>query len=664
MYNMYKRKGSLQKAVFFPFFYLFVFVIPLHTQSALHTETLPADKTRGQEAVTGLYKTIEKAKNLHLAEDPYWHTLLHYKKSVSGVCSLIDDPRFFLAKNGKRNPEAELIATLTLFYTPSENIESYIKNPDSVSIPDALRFPARYAWLKEKLDFNPNELPYDADTGYEELKKKVNPSGFYLIFPAGYMKNPASLFGHSFLLIESEKKSRLLAYSVNYGADAQKTIAPLYALFGLTGVYRGYYSFLPYYEKIKEYGDIDMRDMWEYRINLTDDEKDKMLRHIYEMQGIYSRYYFITENCAYNLLFLIEAARPESRITDKMSKIAEPIGAIKLVHDLGLTDSSDYRPSLYRKIQTRKNSLSYSHNLHITQMCRGKKPIDPSFFIHESTEKQALIWDQTADYLKFLLNSGKITPEDYRKRIITVLSARKELGRIEQNVEPPILPPPDKTHGSTRLFYSAGKDIFGFYTLFGWRLTSHDLMDSDTGYTKNSQLTFVRCEIKLRPFAEEPLAIHRLDLFDIISLPVSDVYFFNPCFTAVTGIEANTDKNGIEKPAWRIKFMYGLSALPAAWIQPYIVCGFDSYFSPAYKYKTDLLLGAEAGFITTAGIWKNRIKASVMQSPLDTSHLRYSVSAEEYLSFSQNSAISAVYTFKGDYGTYAHEYGFSFYVYF
>jgi len=55
---------------------------------------------------------------MKLHEDPYWHILLHYKPGVSGYESLVDDPRYFLAPDGKTNPETELDATIRAFFEP------------------------------------------------------------------------------------------------------------------------------------------------------------------------------------------------------------------------------------------------------------------------------------------------------------------------------------------------------------------------------------------------------------------------------------------------------------------------------------------------------------------------------------------------------------------
>ena len=63
---------------------------------------------------------LDKAVSLKLYNDPYWHTLLHYKKGHTGYKSLIDDPGFFLSKQGKYDPEDELKETLKSFFTLPE----------------------------------------------------------------------------------------------------------------------------------------------------------------------------------------------------------------------------------------------------------------------------------------------------------------------------------------------------------------------------------------------------------------------------------------------------------------------------------------------------------------------------------------------------------------
>ena len=59
-------------------------------------------------------KTTSTEKDIAFSDE--WLALVHYRPAwPSGVKSTIDSPSFFLAKDGKTNPEAELRATLALF---------------------------------------------------------------------------------------------------------------------------------------------------------------------------------------------------------------------------------------------------------------------------------------------------------------------------------------------------------------------------------------------------------------------------------------------------------------------------------------------------------------------------------------------------------------------
>ena len=60
---------------------------------------------------------IEKANQLNLSEDQQWLNMLYYQKKLfGGYESIFDSPNFFLAKNGKINPKAELEATILSFF--------------------------------------------------------------------------------------------------------------------------------------------------------------------------------------------------------------------------------------------------------------------------------------------------------------------------------------------------------------------------------------------------------------------------------------------------------------------------------------------------------------------------------------------------------------------
>ncbi|MGN0736697.1 Lnb N-terminal periplasmic domain-containing protein [Treponema porcinum] len=594
------------------------------------------------------------AENLNLSADSYWHTLLHYKPAAfHKVKSLVDAPNFFCAADGKTNPKSELNATIQAFFEPekSDGTQHAIE-----------RFPGRYKWLCRKLNLSEGDFPYNGDRKYQEKYAELNPGNVYLVFSSGYLKRPASVFGHTFLLIESKHKPLLSAPCINYGAVTNIKNGFLYSLLGLFGGFRGYYGFEPYYKKIKQYADIDMRDMWEYKLNLTADETDSLLRHVFDLQNIYSKYFFISENCSFNLLFLIEAARPETNATSKLNKIVEPVETVKLIHSLGMTENPTYRPSLYSKIKQEKKNLSGKQQKYIKDICLGKKSAEDFPFSDSSTETQARIWDMAADYLSALLSSGKITAEEYRPRFLSVLTERNRLdAEYSYEAEQPDFP--ENAHGSKKTAFSSGKDFNGFYAGLNFRLSAHEQLEKPAGYSENSEVSFFQTDIRFYPENNDFL-LNNLLFLSVISLPSSDSFFFNGAMKFQTGLETLSDNNNKDFTVWKTTFLYGASVIPVKQIQLYAMAGGILSISPKYKYNTDICAGAEAGVITTTGIWKNKISSQTMLPDLYEKKIQSVFSVNSCLYVSQNTALKADCSFSTDYKDFSFEYSFSFNMYF
>src|SRR5579884_3918339 len=249
---------------------------------------------------------LARAAALNLAGDRYWHLLLHYRGTVwGGVTSEADDPGFFLAPDGKTNPQAELAATLRQFF--STDLVGRSKQLAQCA------FIARYTWLKEQLAFDDTQLPPLRCERFENWYRELSPMGITVIFPSAFMNNPASMFGHTLLRIDQKgqtEQTRILAYTINYAADVPPNEGVSYAVKGIFGGYKGYFSTVPYYLKVQEYRDIENRDIWEYRLNLTQPQIRRLLMHAWELGNAYFDYFFFKENCSYHLLSLLEYADP------------------------------------------------------------------------------------------------------------------------------------------------------------------------------------------------------------------------------------------------------------------------------------------------------------------------------------------------------------------
>lgn len=589
---------------------------------------------------------IAKFKELKLSDDTYWHTILHYKKNLTGgYTSLMDDPAFFFAKDGKHDPEAELAATIRAFFNPLEEGKMH----------PTIKFAARYAWLKDKLAFDVSKLPYDGDIWFNQFYKDINPSTVSLVFPAGYMNSPASMFGHTLLLIESEGQSRLLARAINYAAATNDEFVMIFAFNGLFGLYKGFYSFLPYYQKIAEYNDGEMRDMWEYEISITPAEKERMIRHIVEMESIYSDYYFIGENCSFNLLFLLEAAKPETKITDEFGFGVEPIDTIRVAKEKNLISKRNYRPSLYSKIQYLRSKLNSKEQSAVIDFCKGDSDSIDVDALNTDEEKKIVMLDLATDYLMFMAAKQDISAQDYRNRFMSVLTKRNSLKKFDSLKDIPVPVPPEDSHQSQKIAVETGHSIEGIYTQVSYRQTCHEIMDPDEGFNMNSQIIFGN--ISGRYFYDKKkIVLQKFDIVDVTSLPPSDSFFFNNCYDFKIGLIQNVYDGEKESLSFQLKGATGLSTLLAEKVQIYIFAGIRSYFAHDYENYSDILGGGESGLLTVLGPWKNHMYVHLYHAPFGVEHTRFSAGLSERLKITNSVSISADYSYNKDYSFNWHDY--------
>jgi len=613
--------------------YGFQAVLLLFAATALFSQNIETENSSKKSFSEYSEELVERAKKQHLSKDMYWHALLHYRKGFFGYESLVDDPKFFFSKKGKTDPESEI----------EETIRAFFRKPVKGEIHPTAKFCGRFAWLREKLNIDVDKLSYNGEENFQKFYKELAPEKIVLVFPAGYMNSPASMYGHTLLIMENSKKGRLLAKAANYAAITDETFGPTFAFKGLLGLYRGYYSYLPYYKKIKEYSDGEMRDMWEYELNLTPKEIERLVRHVVEMEDIYSDYYFIDENCSFNLLYLILAARPETQITEQFRKSVEPIDTLRAANRLGLVKRKVYRPSLYAKIQHLKDKLTWSEQSFVKDVCSGDKDISELDKSGLSNEKKAVICDLVVEFLKFQAVKGDIEGGLYRTVLVSTLRKRSTLEKAHnlKDIEEPVSP--DLSHRPSRISVSHGMKDDEQYTSLAFRTSSHHLMDPDEGLNTNSQIVFLNFEGRYY-YDEKEFKLQRFDILDLTSLPPSDRFYFSACWDFKTGFVQHTLMDQ-ENLTYYAKAATGLSTKFFDVTQGYFFAGFETYFNGNYTNNTDYLLGGEAGIITSLSILKNRLYSSIFYSPQEYKRSEMKLGAELTIKMTSRFSLMAGYTY-------------------
>jgi len=467
---------------------------------------------------------VASALEGRLYERAEWHTLLHYDDGWFGTESLVDDPSFFAAPNGKSDPAAELEATVRSFFAAP---------PDSGKHP-VCRFAARFEWLVEELGVDRTWLPVPRCEPVEEIIDRMRPVKVLLSFPTAYMNSPASMYGHTLLTIVTEHDSELLSYAVNYAGETDTSFGPLYALKGVFGFYRGYYSILPYYAKLQEYSDVNDRDIWEYELSLTRAEIRRLILHVYELEDVYSDYYFFDENCSFNLLYLLDAARPGLDLTHDRGLWVLPLDTIRAADEAGLVSDVRYRPSKSTEIAHLASLMSDTEQERAVALARGQ--VEPAGAVVAAVDpaREARVYDLASEYLQYLYIDGAVSQENYVPRFRRILGARSRLGNPEGERSIPRPPRPDLGHRSSRVGVGGGVlDTRGFARTT-YRAVHHDLIDNRGGYLEGAEIVFGELDLRYYP-EDEDLQIEAIDLIDIVSLSPRGRFFGPTSWKVRTG---------------------------------------------------------------------------------------------------------------------------------
>ena len=223
-------------------------------------------------------------------------------------------------------------ATLTAFFEPSPGLRPPYpsggrgrSDAAGEGQPAQCRFPARYAWLNEQFHFDSAQLlPADCSRFQKwkdqdpALRTSGAPVSISLIFASYYMNNPASTYGHTFLRLNGKSHAsneNLLDYVVNFAADLESDNGVLFALKGLAGGYHGRFSTFPYYVKVQEYNNLESRDLWEYDLNVSSGNVDRLLQHLWELGNVRLRYFFFNKNCSYYLMPVLDVMDPNLSVS-------------------------------------------------------------------------------------------------------------------------------------------------------------------------------------------------------------------------------------------------------------------------------------------------------------------------------------------------------------
>jgi hypothetical protein len=246
-----------------------------------------------------------RAQTLGLAQQRQWQLLLN-RPPEGGDSHIVDDD-FFLSPEGRRDPSAELQATLLALSKPVSELD-----PDSHA---RCRFPARHLWLLSALELPSTHRP---DARCRALQRWVDLDdikSLQVILVSGYFGNPASAFGHSLIRVATHTNASsggLTDLGINFGALVPPNENPLLYIYrGITGRYVAGFTEREFLEHDRVYSRTENRDFWTYDLKLTQAQQWLVVSHMWELVGRRFTYYFFSQNCAWRMAELLELALPQ-----------------------------------------------------------------------------------------------------------------------------------------------------------------------------------------------------------------------------------------------------------------------------------------------------------------------------------------------------------------
>jgi len=450
-----------------------------------------------------------------LAQSKRWLRLLHYKTHwFTGYHSTVAGKNFFFSPEGRRDPEKEMIATIEAFRQAKADTK-ISKLPQ----PPACAFPARFKFLNEELHLNLPQ-PENCTKWTEFLSRFHGHDSVTLVFSTAYPNNPGSMFGHSFLRINGaappgQPKLDLLDSGLSYAAQVPPDENNfMFVWLGLTGGYMGEFSAIPYYAKVAEYNSSESRDLWEYDLSLNKDETWWVVANVWELEvNSYSDYYFFDENCSYEILALLEVAKPEWNVADYLFHSIPGETIKKVTHTPGAVTNVKFRPSLFRKLRAYGDRLNGDERKSFFQVIEGR----------ELDKASISTLDAAAQYFFYLKQqqTGKLNARDTAlfQQILLTRSQRGGVSPPEPEFDQTSRP--DWGHHASRLALGFGRergsgDKYGNFEELGIKFAYHDLLNHDVGFVPFSEISFPHFTFRYFP-DEQRFDVHRIEILQINS---------------------------------------------------------------------------------------------------------------------------------------------------
>lgn len=297
-------------------------------------------------AETAQEKLIRIAEEKKLYENHVWLELLHYEGEKSVVDS--HSPFFLDRTEGYKNPKSEMTATIEAFF-----FKDRYDNEHALCM-----FLARLDFLMKHTGMTLKDFPKQHCFGYQEFKQKVPMDTVSMVFASENNMVPTSIMGHLFLKFSGKgEDGKKREHAFSYFAIDADTTSPEFYYDVLFSSVDGMYVLSPYSNKKHAYLYEEQRSIWEVNLEMSEEQKEFMHKHIWELREKLVGYSFVFHNCGTALVNVLKV--PYDDLDFKSSKPFEtPIDYILYLKEKNKVTDVVFLPSPEYEMKMIRNNYT------------------------------------------------------------------------------------------------------------------------------------------------------------------------------------------------------------------------------------------------------------------------------------------------------------------
>jgi hypothetical protein len=457
-------------------------------------------KLRGKEIIfflflfsTFLYSNSNIPDSLlnSISNSHKWKAILHIRDNKPKI-----NNKTFLLSFNNFSLKNELIQTIESFQN-GENI---------------CRFPARYYLLKNLL--KENSFKEQKCLNFDTYMAKTNTKDLDLVFAAENIASPSSMMGHVFFKLNSKENNNITKKNaVSFFTVIDTYNIPLLITKSTITGMKGFFILNPYEEQIYKYLFEENRSIWEYKLDLNDEDKKLILYHFWELKDIEMTYFFTGFNCATmidDILSLTQKNYQENALW------ITPKDVIKNAKRNKIIDSVKMIPSLEWELSMLSENINSEKINKIIKIFDTKDFDDFKFFKFSKNKKDKSLEKYfILTYSKYLyLNKDILTSKEV-KRIRKVFNENINVIDIKDYKNP------INTFNDSQASLFFGKEDNKKFIGLKFLAASNTLYDDNREYFSENSLKIGEVNLKID---SEKIHLDSLDIYNMkLLIPWNDI---------------------------------------------------------------------------------------------------------------------------------------------